>query len=68
MYWGCRSRAYGPEVGEPVRALRFVEMLPRHGEQPESRADQHEAQQMERPEMGIRLPAEHHLEQVPGVV
>src|SRR5687768_2438425 len=54
--------------GEPVRALRLVEMLPRCGEQPESRADQHEAEEMKRPEMGIRFPAEHHLEQMPGVM
>src|SRR3546814_13967920 len=48
--------------------LRFVEHLPRGRDQNEPTADEGEAQEVKRSKMRVRLPAEQHLEEVPGVV
>ena len=58
----------GPRRREPVRALRLVKHFPRGGEQPETGTDEDVARNMERPEVRIGLPAEQHLQQVPGVM
>ncbi len=54
--------------GQPVRALGTIEHAPRRGQQPEPATDQDEAQHVERTEVRIGPPAEHHLEQMAGVV
>src|SRR3546814_1325083 len=51
-----------------VRLLGSVENAPRRSDKPEAAADEGEAQEMERPEMRVGLPAEQHLEQMPGIV
>jgi hypothetical protein len=52
----------------PVRALGFVENAPGCRYQQEPADDETEAQEMERPEMGVGLPAEQHFQQVAGIV
>jgi hypothetical protein len=48
--------------------LSLVEHPPGGGDQDEPAADQQEAEEMERPEMRIGTPAEHHLEQMARIV
>ena len=56
---GCR---------QAVLVLRVVQNLPSRCEQPESKDDENVAQDVKRPHMGIRFPAEHHFQQVACVV
>lgn len=63
-----------PHVGvgspsrEPSFALGRVEHLPGGGGQPEAGADKREAEDVEGPEVWVRLPTEHHLQEVPSIV
>src|SRR3974390_319322 len=49
-------------------ALRVIEDLPRRGDQEEPSADECEAEEMERTEVRLRLPSEHHFRQVARIV
>src|SRR6266540_1136394 len=48
--------------------LRAVEHAPCRCDQHEAGADEHETENVKRPEMRVGLPAEHHLEEMSGIV
>jgi len=55
-------------AGQRFLLLRLVKNRPCHGQQPEAADDEERRQQVERPEVGIGLPAEQHLGQMAGIV
>src|SRR6516225_8600833 len=59
---------YGPVIARDMTLLGIKEHAPGRGDQHETSADQHETQNMKRPKVRVRLPAEHHLQQMSGVV
>src|SRR6516162_731279 len=60
--------AVGPSRRQAPRLLRTVQHLPGSRDQDEPTADKNEAKDVERTEMWIGLPAEHHFQKVTGIM